>query len=109
MQPTGFRRAMIPTSPRWPTIRALRNCSTRNPANLRVRLLFQRLPSRTAIPRSDRLDLGPVSPLVNNSTLDQIARRPLRVVALGGGTGLSTLLRGLKKYVVDPGVSRIAQ
>jgi uncharacterized cofD-like protein len=33
----------------------------------------------------------------------------LRVVALGGGTGLSTLLRGLKKYVVEPGVSRIAQ
>jgi uncharacterized cofD-like protein len=50
-----------------------------------------------------------VAPLVNNSTLDKIARRPLRVVALGGGTGLSTLLRGLKKYVVDPGVSRIAQ
>lgn len=50
-----------------------------------------------------------MSPLVNNSTVEQIARRPLRVVALGGGTGLSTLLRGLKKYVVDPGISRIAQ
>src|SRR5206468_11804417 len=32
-----------------------------------------------------------------------------RVVSLGGGTGLSTLLRGLKKYVVEPGVARIAQ
>jgi len=38
-----------------------------------------------------------------------IARRPLRVVAIGGGTGLSTLLRGLKKYVILPGVARIAQ
>jgi uncharacterized cofD-like protein len=27
------------------------------------------------------------------------ALRPLRVVAIGGGTGLSTLLKGLKKYV----------
>ena len=26
--------------------------------------------------------------------------RPLRVVAIGGGTGLSTLLRGLRRYVV---------
>jgi uncharacterized cofD-like protein len=30
--------------------------------------------------------------------------RQLRVVALGGGTGLSTLLRGLKRYVAAPGV-----
>ncbi len=28
--------------------------------------------------------------------------RALRVVAIGGGTGLSTLLRGLKKYVAQP-------
>jgi uncharacterized cofD-like protein len=28
----------------------------------------------------------------------QAGTRPLRVVAIGGGTGLSTLLRGLKKY-----------
>lgn len=27
---------------------------------------------------------------------------PLRVVAMGGGTGLSTLLRGLKRYVTSP-------
>lgn len=38
-----------------------------------------------------------------------VARRPVRVVAIGGGTGLSTLLRGLKKYVIPPGVARIAQ
>jgi uncharacterized cofD-like protein len=30
--------------------------------------------------------------------------RPLRVVAMGGGTGLSTLLKGLKRYVTTPGV-----
>jgi uncharacterized cofD-like protein len=29
--------------------------------------------------------------------------RQLRVVAIGGGTGLSTLLRGLKRYVAVPG------
>lgn len=29
-------------------------------------------------------------------------RKPLRVVAMGGGTGLSTLLRGLKSYVLSP-------
>ena len=28
--------------------------------------------------------------------------KPLRVVAIGGGTGLSTLLRGLKRYVATP-------
>jgi len=36
------------------------------------------------------------------------ARRELRVVAIGGGTGLSTLLKGLKKYVMsgaDPHLS----
>jgi len=31
------------------------------------------------------------------------ATRPLRVVAIGGGTGLSTLLRGLCSHVVTPG------
>ena len=31
--------------------------------------------------------------------------RALRVVAIGGGTGLSTLLKGLKRYVISPGAS----
>ena len=35
---------------------------------------------------------------MNSSTSSQ-----LRVVAIGGGTGLSTLLRGLKRYVATPG------
>ena len=33
---------------------------------------------------------------------DQSETRSLRVVAIGGGTGLSTLLRGLKRYVATP-------
>jgi uncharacterized cofD-like protein len=39
------------------------------------------------------------------TTTDQpmTAERELRVVAIGGGTGLSTLLRGLKRYVATPG------
>src|ERR1700687_1134559 len=35
--------------------------------------------------------------------LEKTAReRGLRVVAIGGGTGLSTLLKGLKRYVIPP-------
>lgn len=50
-----------------------------------------------------------MNPLLNPASIEVISRRPLRVVSLGGGTGLSTLLRGLKKYVVEPGIARIAQ
>ncbi len=35
-----------------------------------------------------------------NST--ESKEKELRVVAIGGGTGLSTLLRGLKRYVATP-------
>ena len=34
---------------------------------------------------------------------DRQASRPLNVVAIGGGTGLSTLLRGLRRHVSAPG------
>src|SRR5277367_1054996 len=34
--------------------------------------------------------------------LAETREKELRVVAIGGGTGLSTLLRGLKRYVVTP-------
>jgi uncharacterized cofD-like protein len=37
---------------------------------------------------------------VKNRT--QLRSRPVRIVALGGGTGLSTVLRGLKEYVAGP-------
>ena len=33
------------------------------------------------------------------------AARGLRVVAIGGGTGLSTLLKGLKRYVISPALT----
>ena len=36
------------------------------------------------------------------------SRKSLRVVAMGGGTGLSTLLKGLKRYVKPPGQSAAA-
>jgi uncharacterized cofD-like protein len=36
------------------------------------------------------------------------SERELRVVAIGGGTGLSTLLKGLKKYVVSAGDSHFS-
>ena len=35
----------------------------------------------------------------------ETVQRPLRVVAIGGGTGLSTLLRGLRRHVSAPGES----
>jgi len=41
---------------------------------------------------------------VSSST--QTGKPSLRVVAIGGGTGLSTLLRGLKRYVAAPAASR---
>src|ERR1700753_243170 len=34
--------------------------------------------------------------------LTESKEKDLRVVAIGGGTGLSTLLRGLKRYVIVP-------
>jgi uncharacterized cofD-like protein len=43
------------------------------------------------VPSSQRMPLSPNE------------KRALRVVAIGGGTGLSTLLAGLKKYAVAPG------
>ena len=33
----------------------------------------------------------------------------LRVVAIGGGTGLSTLLKGLKRYVLTPALAASGQ
>lgn len=39
---------------------------------------------------------------------DQRKAKALRVVAIGGGTGLSTLLRGLKRFVPTPGTGQAA-
>jgi uncharacterized cofD-like protein len=41
----------------------------------------------------------------NNSTEDGSTPRDLFVVAIGGGTGLSTLLKGLKHYVLTPALA----
>jgi len=44
---------------------------------------------------------------VDHSALSRRGRQdPLRIVSIGGGTGLSTLLKGLKKYVSPAGVQR---
>jgi uncharacterized cofD-like protein len=39
---------------------------------------------------------------MNSSDNSKARPRDLRVVAIGGGTGLSTLLKGLKRYVLAP-------
>jgi len=46
-------------------------------------------------------DLSTPAPVLRRSRLD-----PLRIVSIGGGTGLSTLLKGLKKYVLYKGPER---
>ena len=53
---------------------------------------------------SSRENAGEAVPLVTTPAASPVPepRAALRVVALGGGTGLSTLLRGLKHYVVSP-------
>ena len=40
-----------------------------------------------------------------NSSNTAKAGPELRVVAIGGGTGLSTLLKGLKRYVMSPALA----
>jgi uncharacterized cofD-like protein len=42
-------------------------------------------------------------------TGNEAARHALRCIAIGGGTGLSTLLRGVKRFVVAPGATPLAQ
>ena len=45
----------------------------------------------------------------NNSSDTPKAGPELRVVAIGGGTGLSTLLKGLKRYVMSPAQAATGQ
>jgi len=44
-----------------------------------------------------------------HSSESRSAPRDLRVVAIGGGTGLSTLLKGLKRYVLTPALAASGQ
>ncbi len=48
-------------------------------------------------------------PLRANSSDTAKAGPELRVVAIGGGTGLSTLLKGLKRYVMSPAMAASGQ
>jgi uncharacterized cofD-like protein len=48
-------------------------------------------------------------PLRTNSSQTGKAGPELRVVAIGGGTGLSTLLKGLKRYVMTPALAPAGQ
>ena len=57
-----------------------------------------RHPLNTAPPANERSSLQS-----SNGTKPATAIRPLRVVAIGGGTGLSTLLRGLRRHVTAAG------
>jgi uncharacterized cofD-like protein len=54
------------------------------------------------VPLSKTAVQNPESSL-KSSSAHEGATRPLRVVAIGGGTGLSTLLRGLRRHVSVPG------
>src|SRR5450755_3269685 len=47
-----------------------------------------------------------LAPESNPSSASKATQPSLRVVAIGGGTGLSTLLRGLKRYVPAPAAFR---
>jgi uncharacterized cofD-like protein len=51
---------------------------------------------------------GKVIQALSDETDAPASVRPLRVVAIGGGTGLSTLLRGLRRHVAAPGQTGIA-
>ena len=51
---------------------------------------------------------NPASTTESSHTPAKSSSPSLRVVAIGGGTGLSTLLRGLKRYVPAPSASRRA-
>ena len=54
------------------------------------------------VPLSKTAEHNP-EPSQLSSSASEAAVRPLRVVAIGGGTGLSTLLRGLRRHVCVPG------
>ena len=52
---------------------------------------------------------GDLAPAPNSGRSDSPVSHPLRVVAIGGGTGLSTLLRGLRQHVPAPGEAATAR
>ena len=48
-------------------------------------------------------------PRANVRELPKVAQADICVVAIGGGTGLSTLLKGLKRYVLTPALAATGQ
>ena len=92
------RHATIPTSRIWRKIPVSPNCSIRIPA----RKAFRNRDTPKKRPTRQRFD--GISAPADSVPEDQLARlAALRVVAIGGGTGLSTLLKGLKHFVPTPG------
>ncbi len=51
----------------------------------------------------DPAAVGELNPVPQSDPQTRAAVASLRVVAIGGGTGLSTLLRGLRRHVATPG------
>src|ERR1700745_4261756 len=94
----AFRPATTPIFRTSPRIPASPNCSIPIPAPMDL---------PTAILAKKNLSSRPAKSMESRSDefalLQQTAiGRGLRVVAIGGGTGLSTLLKGLKHYVLSP-------
>src|SRR5277367_1928481 len=78
-------------SPFCRKIRASPNCSIQSVTVRRVDFC--------AAPRIDSSDFPAVTRDSSMKGKSQTRARSIRIVALGGGTGLSTVLRGLKEYV----------
>src|SRR5678815_200809 len=89
---SASRRAMIPIFRILPRIRASPSCSIP---------ILALTPLLLTPPKSSNRE--PAMEPLPSSAREQAARTALRVVAIGGGTGLSTLLKGLKKFVISPG------
>src|SRR5579871_2918763 len=90
---------MTPTSRIWPTTPALPNCCI-----LRVAAICLRRPLALLKVAADLgMDNGSNPQSATHHNPESDAGKPVRVVAIGGGTGLSTLLKGLKRYVPASG------
>src|SRR5579863_5719770 len=85
----------------WPKIPVSRNCCTRIPLPIFPR---RKAPSgmTTRIKRPIEIHSMETRIADLRSTERAARERGLRVVAIGGGTGLSTLLKGLKRFALTP-------
>src|SRR6202051_4585200 len=92
------RRATIPTSRIWQRIRASRNCSIPIPAKSVARTATSAKKTLTTL-QDTFMEIQSAESGLPEKT---VRERGLRVVAIGGGTGLSTLLKGLKRFVLWP-------